>query len=73
MEGSQKYLLVKQGRYAKFKDITERNIWINEQIKSKNDIISELNDSIDASAIELANNKTKNCMRKWQHSTKFYE
>lgn len=59
LEGSQKYLLVKQGRYAKFKDITERNIWINEQIKSKNDIISELNDSIDASAIELANNKTK--------------
>lgn len=57
LESSLNYLLVKQGRYAKFKNISERDAWINEQIATKNQQISELNDNIDASTIELTRHK----------------
>ncbi|KAL6933069.1 related to Structural maintenance of chromosomes protein 3 [Hanseniaspora guilliermondii] len=53
LESSQNYLLIKQGRYAKFKSISERDSWIKDQIASKNQMISKLNDSIDSSEIEL--------------------
>lgn len=57
LESSQNYLLTKQGRYAQFKNVSERDAWINDQIASKNQLIRELTDSIDASTIELTRHK----------------